>query len=330
MEVVQFIADNPASGLRQIQARLGPDAVVLSVRRLPAQGVARLLPGQRRVEILAGVPDRNTAATNAPVSVGRFMAGNRPAGSPGNPWQTVAWLEAMGLFPAIAQRLQSELSRLHPRRLASLDEEWVLVRETLAGLWISPKAPAPVASATHVFVGPPGSGKSTVLCKWLTLEVLTRERTACVWRLDGTVANTADFLSVHCEMLGVPVDRFTPEIPVPADLKFVDVPGVEMDDVRSMVLLREQISKLPAPEVHLVLNAAYDAEVLLAHWKSFSGIGPTDLIFTHLDEEKRRVKLWNLMLEAGCGIRFLSAGQKIPGDFLSATPDLLFPSVNHR
>ena len=37
-------------------------------------------------------------------------------------------------------------------------------------------------SQTHVFVGPPGSGKTTVLCKWLTLAVLTEGRFAFVVR----------------------------------------------------------------------------------------------------------------------------------------------------
>ena len=60
----------------------------------------------------------------------------------------------------------------------------------------------------HVFIGPPGSGKTTALCKWLTLAALLEERAARVWRLDGATANTADFLAIHCEMLGVPLERF--------------------------------------------------------------------------------------------------------------------------
>ena len=29
-----------------------------------------------------------------------------------------------------------------------------------------------------------------------------------VWRLDGYTANVAEFLTLHCEMIGVPVERF--------------------------------------------------------------------------------------------------------------------------
>ena len=78
-----------------------------------------------------------------------------------------------------------------------------------------------------MFIGPPGSGKTTALCKWLTAAVLREEHRVRVWRLDGEIANTSEFLSLHCEMMGVPVERFWDEPVAAADLLFVDLPGVE-------------------------------------------------------------------------------------------------------
>ena len=52
---------------------------------------------------------------------------------------------------------------------------------------------------------------------------------------------------------------------------------------------------------------------------------PEDLIFTHLDEEHRRVKLWNFVLGTNCSLGWLGGGQKIPGEFHRAESSLLFP-----
>src|SRR5512146_2925394 len=143
---------------------------------------------------------------------------------------------------------------------------------------------------------------------------------AQVWRLDGSSANTAEFLSVHCEMLGTPIERFWSPPQTQADLLFVDLPGIDGDDAQAFAALRAQIATLPSPRVHLVLNAAYETATLLAQWRAFAALEPEDAIFTHLDEQREAIKLWNFVFAADCGIRFLSAGQKIPGEFRSAAP----------
>ena len=108
---------------------------------------------------------------------------------------------------------------------------------------------------------------------------------------------------------------------------FVDLPGVDAHDVQGLMALRQQLASLSQPHVHLVLNAAYETSTLFAQWNAFSVLKPEDLTFTHLDEETRRIKLWNFVFEADCGIRFLSAGKQMPGEFQAAIPQLLFPST---
>jgi flagellar biosynthesis protein FlhF len=252
----------------------------------------------------------------------------------------------MGLLPVHAERLQTHLRAVCGGAPDLPDEEWKIVSAALSRFWLNPPPlddPA-WAGRPHVFIGPPGSGKTTALCKWLTLAALLEERAARVWRLDGATANTADFLAIHCEMLGVPLERFwavhSPQSTVAnpvadsglaaADcglnpLQFVDLPGVEISDQTALAALRSQLTTLPSPRVHLVLNAAYETPALLAQWRAFEACQPEDLIFTHLDEEPRRVKLWNFVFGTNCSLRFLGAGQKIPGEFRNASPEFLFP-----
>jgi flagellar biosynthesis protein FlhF len=350
MKIQPFVAENAATALAQIHEKLGPDAVVLSIRRLPAQGMAWLWNRQGHVEVLAALlSERETAeaATSLPEvletsrhswddSVHLTLPADPAAGASARAWRSITWLESLGLLPTFANLLEERVRTRHGENPPPTPRaEWSAVRGVLAEFW---RASAKTNGAqTHVFVGPPGSGKTTVLCKWLTTAVLREEHTARVWRLDGVSANTSEFLSVHCEMLGVPMTRFwndsngngSPASDAPeADLSFVDLPGVEANDSRAMSSLREQIATLPSPRVHLVLNAAYETTVLFEQFRAFAPLKPDGLIFTHLDEERQRVKLWNFVLGTNCSIHFLSAGQKIPGEFLRAESALLFPQEN--
>jgi flagellar biosynthesis GTPase FlhF len=159
----------------------------------------------------------------------------------------------------------------------------------------------------------------------MTLSVLAENHSAQVWRLDGETANTAEFLTLHGEMIGVPVERFWREPESGADLVFVDLPGVEANNTNALSGLRVQVGALPQPHVHLVLNAANETGILFEQIQAFASLAPEDVIFTHLDEERRRVKLWNFVLGTNCSLSFLNAGQKIPGEFHRAESTLLFP-----
>jgi len=61
--------------------------------------------------------------------------------------------------------------------------------------------------------------------------------------------------------------------------------------------------------------------------RSFSDIPINGLIMTHLDEETRWSKLWNLSLAVDMPILYWSGGQEMPGDFVETTPDDLFRAV---
>lgn len=239
-------------------------------------------------------------------------------------WRVGGLLENSGLLPMYAERVMEELRGVHgevpPEHLR---QEISLAFEVLRSYW---RKPSPAGSGVHVFVGAPGAGKTTALCKWLAQASLVEGRSAAVWRLDGHVANTAESLSIFCEILDVPVERFVarggrkPD----TDLLFIDLPGVNPNDATAMKHLAKQLSLLPQGQLHLVLNGAYEPALMLAQVRAFAELGANDVIVTHLDEETRRGKLWNLVLGTNCSLRFLAAGQNIPGDFAAATPERIF------
>ena len=331
MKPTVFTVDNAQDAVRLVQEQLGPEAVILSVRKLPANGFARLFQRSGQIEVTATVPDKPRHALPAGVNGYTPFGENDsseiqpPPPRAAHRWRSIAWLESLGLLPELADRLELKLRTTHGTKPPEMPiAEWEAVRDTLAASWRPPRSEAG-DGRPHVFIGPPGSGKTTALCKWLTGAVLRGESRARVWRLDGETANTSEFLSLHCEMVGVPVERFWDGFGGAEDLLFIDLPGVECYNTAGMKVLREILSSLPAPHIHLVLNAANETVLLFEQFNWFAQAMPEDLIFTHLDEEHRRVKLWNFVLGTNCSLGWLAGGQKIPGDFHRAESSLLFP-----
>jgi flagellar biosynthesis protein FlhF len=183
-----------------------------------------------------------------------------------------------------------------------------------------------LAPQREIFVGPPASGKTTFLGKWLARAVLVEERSASVWRLNGRTANTAEGLSVLCQGLNVPIERSWSNDGGPAaTAQFIDLPGADWRDAAALNELKVLLQTISHARVHLVLNAAYDIEVLLRQADHFLDLPLSSLILTHLDEQPNRWKLWNLVLGTNLSISFLSAGQNVPGNLTAARAEMLLP-----
>jgi len=334
MKLVPFIAENAGAALAQVQKNLGPDAIVVSVRRLPAQGISRLWHGHGQIEVVACAPAESPVHKihAVPPGIDAYVPFGNEAGPDAPPvlaprrWRSVAWIESLGLLREFGDRLEAELNERHGAEPPSTPvAEWNALRDVMAAYWQEAPQVEIGSGRPHVFIGPAGSGKTTALCKWMTQSVLAQDRTVNVCRLDGVSANTSEFLSLHGEMIGVHVERFWAKPETPPDLIFIDVPGIETHDSHGLAVLRELLASLPWPHVHLVLNAAYETAILFEQFHAFAPLGAEDLIFTHLDEDRHRVKLWNFVLGTNCSLSFLGAGQKVPGDFRRADSALLFP-----
>jgi flagellar biosynthesis protein FlhF len=346
MEPLSFIATSAEEAVAQIRQRLGPEAIVLNVRRLPPNGLARFWQ-KPMIEVLAAKPGAAPAPEPEPLvdALAEFrhqlaeikeQVSNRPVAESvltreeiEPPLQTHGWrvgeaLRKSGLQPLHTQTIIDKLRAAHGEiPPATVGEEICCAREILAESW---RSAAPVAAKSlHILVGAAGSGKTTYLCKWLTQAVLMEGRTARVWRLDGATANMAESLSVHCEILGAPHERsWSANGALAEDLGFIDLPGVDWRKPAALKELAQRLKTFGQAQVHLVLNGAYDTSILLAQYRAFSVLPLTDMVITHLDEETAWGKLWNLVLGTNCSIRHLSAGQNIPGDLSEASANLIF------
>ena len=183
------------------------------------------------------------------------------------------------------------------------------------------RAQLPALSAHRIaFLGTPGCGKTTALCKWLTREVFIHDRPASVLRIDVDSPHFGDGLEAFCEALGVDCQRTPEELAEPENLNtrmLVDIPGCQIHDYRDNIALRRRLDELNVDARVLVLNAAYEASILKTILRQARDLEPTHLVFSHVDLLHGWGKLWPFALQS-CHppVLFLGTGPNIASDYV--------------
>jgi flagellar biosynthesis protein FlhF len=174
------------------------------------------------------------------------------------------------------------------------------------------------------FFGSPGSGSTTALCKQLASDIFLRGRQACVMKLEADEPNSSEGLSMFCEALGVSLLRTRGElkkIDEETNLYF-DIPGMVLTG-KNIRHLQKTFDELGIGSRVLVVNAAYERQLIQEAYTRAGSLGATHVVFTHVDEIPRCGKLWEFVLDDGLVPLFASTGQNIAADFDRHIIDLL-------
>ncbi|MCX6945743.1 MAG: flagellar GTP-binding protein [Opitutales bacterium] len=319
----KFTVQSAAEAVRLILEKLGPQARVLSVRPVPASGLRKFLVGPQ-LEVIAQVdavppPPPALAVVSAepatPTTPPERPAPSRLAGMspPPSPAGLAGLLRRSGLTETALSRLQSgarwsELSTLPLHR--ALAETSRLLCES-AG---TRPTRAPLSRAA--FLGAPGVGRTTALCKWLAVEVFRRARCGHVVTVEFDRPNPLGPLPVFSEALGVPLAHFPCETSpaLPGGFVYFDLPGLSARSPADNAPLAAFLDREQINERVLVLNAAYDRASLRDAYAAGRDLGATHLVFTHLDEVPQWGKLWDYLFDENLEPLFLATGPSLTGD----------------
>jgi flagellar biosynthesis protein FlhF len=197
---------------------------------------------------------------------------------------------------------------------------------------IGKRSPGP----RRVFLGSCGAGKTTALCKGISIDVFVEGRQAAILKLDGDQPNATDGLAAFCDVLGAPLLRSPSEVDEFDNewLLYVDVPGVGLDAPGEHRRLAQTLDALDVDTRVLVINAALETEVIADTFEMGRACGATHVVFTHLDEVRRPGRLWRFVLFGGLQPWFVSSGPSPAGeietDVFSALLARTFPPVIAR
>jgi flagellar biosynthesis protein FlhF len=307
-----------------IREKLGPTARVLSVRAIEKKGLGKFFSAPR-LEVIAQIdppapvvpPLAVSSEPAAPVSPAVTSA---PAAVVAKPrfdtHRAVGLAELLrrsGLTETALNHLQSgdnwsELNRLPLHR--ALAETSRLLRER------ADARPARGPLSRAAFLGAPGVGRTTALCKWLSVEVFRRARLGHVVTVEFDRPNAPGPLPVFSEALGVPLAHFPCEtqVAVPGGFVYFDLPGLSPRRPAENAPIAAWLDREKITERVLVLNAAYDRAAMREAYAAGRDLGATHLVFTHLDEVPQWGKLWDYLFDEELEPLFLATGPSLTGD----------------
>ena len=324
----RFIVSSAEEAVTVLRDRLGGNARVVSVRQVEGTGLARFLQAPK-LEVIAelvepeaaepvgeaaGKPEpKLDAVPQAVAPVLAQGAAAREEEASAHHTGLARLLRAGGLSAQMVARLQSKsgwetIGKMPPLR--ALTNVGMMLREEFHAI-----ARRPLGDRV-AFIGSPGAGKTTALCKWLASDVFVRQRRGVVLKLDLDRANPGDALAVFCEALGVPCARSIPDVPTlaPDQSLYIDVPGIVPGQDGDIAPLNEALGPLFTTSRVMVINAAYDPELIKRAFAFAERAGGTHVVFTHLDELTHCGKLWEFLLDRKLTPLFLGTGPNIAGD----------------
>ncbi|MEG3604576.1 MAG: hypothetical protein VX380_06525, partial [Verrucomicrobiota bacterium] len=166
-------------------------------------------------------------------------------------------------------------------------------------------------------IGAPGVGKTTTLCKFLAHEVFMNKKIPFVLKVENGIPNPDDALRIFCEVIGVTLFREPEGMPQVSEESplYLDFPGLSLSNLQDWVEAKQTLDAMQVDTRVLVVNGAYERDILLRSIRSAKHLGATHLAITHFDELSNSTKLWPVLLQEDLSPLCICNGQNVTGDF---------------
>lgn len=243
MRIKRYVVQDMAEAMELIKADLGPEAVIISSRKVRSKGLLGFF--QLRLEVTAALdepycrPEPVAAAAAAVAGGGRppAVTASRPmavpepvselrrelteikgmlvrftpgaqAGDDGEgfcgEWRRL--LEEMEISPDLTAHLMSVLkSRVAPGEIEQNDLARTCLQNEIVRM-VEPAYAKPTQSRVLAFVGPTGVGKTTTLAKMAANYTLFHGKSGAIITIDTYRIGAVEQLKTYAEIIGVPLE----------------------------------------------------------------------------------------------------------------------------
>jgi flagellar biosynthesis protein FlhF len=325
--------------VRVIREKLGDNARVLSVRQVGGEGLKKFISSPK-LEVIAEIPsevDEIVTEEETEINDSQPTKELKPVTSESKPENHSVQSNSISSPTEGADAIISESDSFSILTKAGFDSQllgdiktwsnWTQIKDlsladTLKEITVGLSDRFRSLNISPVddriaLLGAPGVGKTTTLCKFLAHDVFMNAKTPNVLKIENGVPNPDDALKIFCEVVGVTLYRESNKIPDSSGGSplYLDFPGLSLGQSDEWLKAKDTLDDLEIKTRVLVLNSAYDKQVLKRTIALGNNIGATHLAFSHFDELTNSTKLWPLLLRNNLSPLCICNGQNVTGDF---------------
>jgi len=343
-----FRAPNIQTALAGIKEELGPDAMIISTRKVPKS--PRDPYAKTMFEVEAAIPSTGDNKPEAPLvqdvkalksdlaeikdilSVAGFGSGVSSILC--NHFESVGVLASL-LRCGVSERLAADLvqkAALDLDKTLDMATQMKQLKKRVMGLCLDQfrtkdfftQHNASGLPQVAAFVGPTGVGKTTTIAKLAAFLSFTRKMKVGLVSIDNYRIGAFEQLKAYAGIMGLPcVPAFSRQDLACAldrmksmDLVLIDTAGhshydkEKIDEILELVRNDFQIS------VHLTLSVTSELINMKEAASAFSVFNPDTYVFTKTDETKRCGKILDQAASYDLPVSLVTNGQKVPEDLI--------------
>lgn len=181
------------------------------------------------------------------------------------------------------------------------------------------------------FVGPTGVGKTTCVAKLAVISKILHNLDVGLITIDTFRLGAIDQLRIFSDISNVELNVVYELEDIPAalnklkkkDIIFIDTAGRSQNNINSLKKTKEFLDRLNVDETFLVLNSTSSSRNLVDVAKKFDVFDYKAMIFSKLDEAISFGNIVNVANKTNKPVSFLTNGQVIPDDIISADADYI-------
>ncbi len=338
MNIKRYVADNMQEALYMIKKDLGPDAIIVSSRKVRGKGI-KFFFSRSKIEVTAVVEKSETELVKEELGQIKSLLMNVSPGIPAEQYENRIIapargeidnirqsLEGIGIHSLVIDELLKDINETDKNR----DEIKEEIQRRLTDLF-NPAGVNFAKARIMAFVGNPGVGKTTTLAKIGAIYSLFNSFTISFITIDTYRIGAVEQMRIYGDIIGATVDIVTTPAELKqaveknknADLILIDTAGRPSKNFCQLAELKSFMDVLESVNVHLVISASAKNEDIMRIFNDYKMINYSGLIITKVDETETLGSVVNAAWFTRAPIAYITDGQGVPDDIEAANPHLL-------